>query len=408
MSVLIDTDTCTGCRRCIRACPYDALSMAGKKVAPTGNCTGCGACLDVCRFSAISFPGRSKRIQMDISGFSGIYVFIETEDAEDGALAEGSLEILGKARELADSGDAPGRVNRVTAVLPGYGLGGLAEELISRGADHVILIEDARLKDYRTGSYARAVTQVIREKRPDILLFGATPLGRDLAPRIANRIKTGLTADCTRLSLCPEEGILLQTRPAFGGNIMATIVCPDNRPQMATVRPGVMRKHPWDGFRTGSVEQMALAPGEHDDPVQVLEIARNPEKRVGFDDARIIVAGGRGMKGPEGFDLLRGLAGALGAEVGATRAAVEAGWVSSARQIGQTGKTIRPEIYIACGVSGSIQHMAGVMDAGRIIAVNTDKTAPICDLADETYVGDLFRVIPELTRRLNSVKTPAV
>ncbi|HCY85664.1 MAG TPA: electron transfer flavoprotein subunit alpha [Desulfobacteraceae bacterium] len=404
MSIIIDTDICTGCKRCIPACPYDALAMEGKKAVRTPACTGCGACLDACKYSAISLAGGQGRIKMDITGFSGIYVFIETLG---GAISEGSLEILGKARELADSDAASRKTSRVTAVLPGHALDRMPEELIALGADHVIIIDDPRLAVYRTDYYTRVITDVIREKMPEIILFGATPLGRDLAPRIANRIKTGLTADCTGLSLCSKDGILLQTRPAFGGNIMATIVCPDNRPQMATVRPGVMRRAKRDSNRIGTTETMALTLGKKDDLIRHVEVVENTKDAIDFEDARIIIAGGRGIKGPEGFELLGKLAAALGARIGATRAAVEAGWISRAHQIGQTGKTVRPDLYIACGVSGSIQHMAGVMGAGRIIAVNSDRNAPICEMADETYVGDLFSILPELTREITERKTTA-
>ncbi|MCG8619659.1 MAG: electron transfer flavoprotein subunit alpha, partial [Desulfobacterales bacterium] len=341
MSITIDTDTCTGCKRCIPACPYDALFMEGKKAVRTDGCTGCGACLDACKFSAISLAGGQGRIKMDISGFSGIYVFIET--AGEG-IADGSLEILGKARELADSDAASDKTRKVTAVLPGHSLEGMPEELIAFGADHVIAIDDPRLSVYRTDYYTRVLTDVIREKMPEILLFGATPLGRDLAPRIANRIKTGLTADCTKLSLCEKQGILLQTRPAFGGNIMATIVCPDNRPQMATVRPGVMRRADRDAKRTGTIEAMTLSLDKKDDLIREVEVVDCSGDDFDFEDARIIVAGGRGMKGPEGFGLLDELAAVLGARVGATRAAVEAGWISREHQIGQTGKTVRPDL----------------------------------------------------------------
>ncbi|MCG8635799.1 MAG: electron transfer flavoprotein subunit alpha [Desulfobacterales bacterium] len=397
MSILIDEDKCTGCRRCLSACPYDALELDDKRAVVTPGCTNCGACLESCKFEAISFDGPADRIKMDVTGFEGIYVFIETTENR---VSRGSLEILGKAGELAREAHRSGKECRVAAILIGHQVGALADELIHFGADHVILIDDERFRTYRTDYYTKAVAEVVRKKMPEILLLGATPLGRDLAPRIANRLKTGLTADCTRLSLCEKEGILLQTRPAFGGNIMATIVCPDNRPQMATVRPGVMKKQDPDRARQGTREKMEVSLTKKDDLVRVKEIIGHQGESLDLEDARIIVAGGRGVKGAEGFKLLEGLAGALGAKIGATRAAVEAGWISQDHQVGQTGKTIRPDLYIACGVSGSIQHMAGVMGAARIIAINKDKNAPITDMADVSYVGDLFQVIPDLTRKI--------
>ncbi|MCG8685663.1 MAG: electron transfer flavoprotein subunit alpha [Desulfobacterales bacterium] len=395
MSILIDNDKCTGCRKCLAACPYDALEMTEKKAVPKASCTLCGACTDACRFEAISFGQNLDRIKMDVSGFKGVFVFIEMDGNR---ITEGSLEILGKARTLADEGQA--KEGRVTALVPGFGLNGISDELIAYGADHVILVDDERFKIYRTDYFTRVVADVVRVKMPEILLFSATPLGRDLAPRVSNRLKTGLTADCTRLSMCEKDGILLQTRPAFGGSIMATIVCPDNRPQMATVRPGVMKKLDRDDQRTGTVETFEVTLSKKDNLVRVKEISNIPGDTVNLEDANIIVAGGRGVKGPKGFKLLEELAQALGGRVGATRAAVEAGWISHNFQVGQTGKTIRPDLYIACGVSGSIQHMAGVTGASKIIAVNKDRHAPITELADVTYVGDLFEIIPDLTRKV--------
>jgi electron transfer flavoprotein alpha subunit len=254
----------------------------------------------------------------------------------------------------------------------------MADELIYHGADHVLIIKDASFGIYQTDLYTKAVVQIAREKKPEILLFGATPQGRDLAPRVANRLKTGLTADCTGLEICPKEGILLQTRPAFGGNIMATIVCPDNRPQMATVRPGVMKKLPRDSQRSGTREEIKVDLDEKDFITRVLEVVSSKRKGVKLEDAGIIVAGGYGVNSAEGFKILETLAFELGAEVGASRAAVDAGWIGQEHQIGQTGKTVRPDLYIACGISGAIQHLAGMSQAKTVISIKQRPESPHC------------------------------
>ena len=297
-----------------------------------------------------------------------------------------------------------GKDQLVTAILIGHELGDIADGLIRCGAVHVIIVADEAFEMYRTDIYTRAIVQIAREKKPEILLFGATSLGRDLAPRVANRLRTGLTADCTALEIGKEDGILLQTRPAFGGNIMATIVCPDNRPQMATVRPGVMKKLSRDPERTGTKEEVTIDLTEKDFVIRILDILESTKQSVKLEDAKIIVAGGHGVNGPEGFDILKELAAELGAEVGASRAAVDAGWIEQDYQVGQTGKTVRPELYIACGISGSIQHLAGMSRSKYIIAINKDKNAPIVSTSDVTFVGDLFRVVPILTDKIRDYR----
>jgi len=338
---------------------------------------------------------------MDVAPCKGIYVFIEQDNQ---TASKVSLELLGKARGLANEYSKLGKNQLVTAILIGYELEGLADQLILYGADHVILVKDERFRVYRTDIYTKAIVQIVREKKPEILLFGATPQGRDLAPRVANRLRTGLTADCTALEICAEEGILLQTRPAFGGNIMATIVCPHNRPQMATVRPGVMKPYPKDRQRTGTKEVMTIDLDEKDFLIRVLDIIATTKKHVKLEEARIIVAGGHGVNNPQGFKILEALAAELGAEVGASRAAVDAGWIGQDHQIGQTGKTVRPDLYIACGISGSIQHLAGMSQSKHIIAINTDRKAPIVSASDVTFIGDLFQVVPRLTEKIRDYK----
>ena len=401
MPVVVHEEECKGCKLCVTACPYDAISVQEKKAVVNDGCTNCGACIDSCEFGAIVFDGSQQRIRMDVAPFKGIYVFIEVDQQ---TASKVSLELLGKARGLAKEFLKQGKDQLVTAILIGHELGDIADGLIRCGADHVIIVADEAFEMYRTDIYTRAIVQIAREKKPEILLFGATSLGRDLAPRVANRLRTGLTADCTALEIGKEDGILLQTRPAFGGNIMATIVCPDNRPQMATVRPGVMKKFSRDPERTGTKEEVTIDLTEKDFVIRILDILESTKQSVKLEDAKIIVAGGHGVNGPEGFDILKELAAELGAEVGASRAAVDAGWIEQDYQVGQTGKTVRPELYIACGISGSIQHLAGMSRSKYIIAINKDKNAPIVSTSDVTFVGDLFRVVPILTDKIRDYR----
>ncbi|EFK11972.1 electron transfer flavoprotein FAD-binding domain protein [delta proteobacterium NaphS2] len=401
MPVVVNEEKCKGCKLCVEACPYAAISMRNKKAVINDGCTNCGSCIDSCEFGAIGFEGSQERIRMDVTPFHGIYVFIERDNE---TASKVSLELLGKGRGLANEFSKQGKEQLVTAILIGHDLGHMADELIYYGADHVIIVEEEPFKTYQTGIYTKAIAQIAREKKPEILLFGATPQGRDLAPRVANRLKTGLTADCTGLEICAREGILLQTRPAFGGNIMATIVCPDNRPQMATVRPGVMKKLPRDPQRNGTREEIKIDLDEKDFITRVLEIVQSTRKGVKLEDAKIIVAGGHGVDGVEGFKVLKALAAELGAEVGASRAAVDAGWIGQDHQIGQTGKTVRPDLYIACGISGAIQHLAGMSQAKTVISINTDRKAPIVAASDVTFIGDMFQVVPVLVDKIREYK----
>jgi electron transfer flavoprotein alpha subunit/NAD-dependent dihydropyrimidine dehydrogenase PreA subunit len=401
MSVVVHEEKCKGCKLCVAACPYAAISIQEKKAVLSSTCTNCGACIDSCEFEAITFEGAQGRIRMDVAPFTGIYVFIEHENQ---TASKVSLELLGKARELANEFSTQGKKQLVTAILIGYDLGNIAGELIYYGADHVISVKDESFRMYRTDIYTKAVVQITREKKPEILLFGATPQGRDLAPRVSNRLRTGLTADCTALEIDADESILLQTRPAFGGNIMATIVCPDNRPQMATVRPGVMKQYPRDPERTGTSEEMAIDLVEKDFVYRILDIIASTKQHASLEDAKIIVAGGHGVNSPEGFKILKTLSVELGAELGASRAAVDAGWIGEEHQIGQTGKTVHPELYIACGISGSIQHLAGMSESKYVISINTDKKASIVAASDVTFIGDMFQIVPMLTDKIRAYK----
>ena len=344
---------------------------------------------------------------MNLEEYKGVYVFAEQVDNKLSGIA---FELLGKAKDLAGSLNTD-----VTAVLVGSDVKGLTDELAAYGADKVIVVDDPELKDYRTEPYAHALASVINEYKPQIILVGATAIGRDLGPRVSARVATGLTADCTQLEigdfpLAPVEGKeqkhnqLLMTRPAFGGNTIATIACPDNRPQMATVRPGVMQKI--DKIEGAKAEVIEYNPGFTPDNkyVEILDIVKSVTDTVDIMDAKILVSGGRGVGSPENFKILEDLAAALGGEVSCSRAVVDSGWKPKDLQVGQTGKTVRPQVYFAIGISGAIQHVAGMEESDLIIAVNRDEPAPIFDVADYGVVGDLNKIVPELTKQILEAK----
>ncbi len=344
---------------------------------------------------------------MNLAEYKGVYVFAEQVDNKLSGIA---FELLGKAKDLAGSLNTD-----VTAVLVGSDVKGLTDELAAYGADKVIVVDDPELKDYRTEPYAHALASVINEYKPEIMLVGATAIGRDLGPRVSARVATGLTADCTQLEigdfpLAPVEGKeqkhnqLLMTRPAFGGNTIATIACPDNRPQMATVRPGVMQKI--DKIEGAKAEVIEYNPGFTPDNkyVEILDIVKSVTDTVDIMDAKILVSGGRGVGSPENFKILEDLAAALGGEVSCSRAVVDSGWKPKDLQVGQTGKTVRPQVYFAIGISGAIQHVAGMEESDLIIAINKDETAPIFDVADYGVVGDLNKIVPELTKQILEAK----
>lgn len=332
---------------------------------------------------------------MNIQDYKGVFTFAQQVD---GQLSNVSLELLGKARELADA-----LGTYTAAMLLGHNVKNLAQELIAYGADKVYLVDNRELEIYRTEPYTQAITTIINEIKPEIVLYGATAIGRDLAPRIAGRVHTGLTADCTKLEVAPDEqGVVCfqMTRPAFGGNLMATIACPDFRPQMATVRPGVMVKALRDDKRQGEVIPFDGKLEKNNCYVTVEEVVKHIQQKMDIQDAKILVSGGRGVGGPENFGILQELADALGGTISASRAAVDAGWQAKDRQVGQTGKTVRPSLYIACGISGAIQHLAGMEESDYIIAINKDSTAPIFNVADVGIVGDLFKIVPKLTEEV--------
>ena len=326
-----------------------------------------------------------------------VYVFAEQRD---GNIQKVAYELVGKARELADTLD-----EKVYAVLAGMDMKAKAGSLISAGADGVILVQNPMLAEYTTEAYAKAVVAVIQAKDPEIFLIGATAIGRDLAPRVSARIHTGLTADCTGLAIDENSKNLLMTRPAFGGNIMATIVCEEHRPQMATVRPGVMKALAADETRTGDIEEFSVEFSADDMPVELVEVIKEEKALADITEAKILISGGRGMGDKETFDgILNPLAEALGGAVSGSRATVDAGWIDHECQVGQPGKTVRPALYLACGISGAIQHVAGMEGAEYIVAINKNDSAPIFDVADLGVVGDVTSLLPKLTEAIKQYK----
>ena len=407
----IIAEECIGCGVCVKKCPFDALKMEDDiAVVDQDKCTLCGICVEACPVDVIEIEGgNDNKPAVDLSGYNGVWVLAEQRGNN---LLDVSLELVSEGRKLADELDVS-----LSAVLLGSDVQDEAKDLIAYGADHVYVIEDEELKDYRTNTYTHVITELVEEYKPEIVLLGATHNGRDLGPRLSSKLETGLTADCTKLAIDDEKGILLQTRPAFGGNLMATIICPDHRPQMSTVRPGVMAKGEADYDRAGEVTTLEADLGDeidsevknrilqigshlHDADIltRIREIVKEAKASVDLESAEIIVSGGRGVGDPEGFAVIKDLAEVLEAEVGASRAVVDEGWIDKEHQVGQTGKTVGPKLYIACGISGAIQHRAGMQGSDYVIAINTDDEAPIFDVCDYGIVGDLHEIVPLLSK----------
>lgn len=392
MSIRIDPNKCNGCSLCVRACPYQALTMENKKAAwIEDRCTLCGACLTACKFEALTGSIPTKEIP-DFKDYRGVWVFVEQQN---GVFARSAYELIGCARNLADD-----LSEEVVAVVLGSDTLEDAQKLIHYGADRCLVAQDAALGYYQTCTYTHVLAQLITRHKPGILLIPATHLGRDLAPRLARRLGLGLTADCTRLSIDPAERILLQTRPAFGGNVMATIVTRYSRPQCATVRPGIMRALDPDPSRVGTVTRETVDMVTCREFTKVLECSLHERKGVNLQSAKVIVAGGRPVCSERGIAILREFAEAVGGELACTRVVVEEGFLSSEHQVGQTGQTVRPDVYFACGISGAIQHRAGMEGSRYVVAINKDPDAPIFDVADFAIVGDMFEILPALTRAI--------
>ena len=395
--VRIVPELCRGCTLCVKACPFGAIRMSeGKAVIDYDRCTFCGACVPVCkRFGAIVGDSESA-VSHPAVPCGNVCVFCERE-GPDGPLLHVAAELLGRARLLAATLGVG-----VDAILLGNKLETCAREAIAAGADRVLLAEDPVFESFEDQVWAAALRAIIEAYSPEILLGGATAVGRALLPRVAVEIHTGLTADCTELSIDPESGLLLQTRPAFGGNILATITCEHRRPQMATVRPGVLPRLPADQERQGEIVRCRVPTSLPGPILEWLDFLPRAQQDADVREADIVVTAGYGVGGPDGVALVAELARALGGVVGASRAVVDAGWLPYVHQVGQTGSTVQPKLYVACGVSGAIQHIVGMQSSERIIAINRDPEAPIFGTADYAVVGDLFEVIPAVLSHLSA------
>ncbi|MBT3168766.1 MAG: electron transfer flavoprotein subunit alpha [Candidatus Cloacimonetes bacterium] len=390
--IKVINEKCKGCELCIKSCAFGAITMVNNlAVIDLDKCTLCGACVSACPFEAIVIKKKEKA-KINRSEYSGVWIFAEQKNNEIAAVV---FELLGKGRELADK-----KNTELSAILLGHNVGNLTDELIAAGADKVIVVDDPKLADFLDLPYAKAMSDLAKKHKPEIILSGASVMGRSFIPRVAITLNTGLTADCTGLEIDNEKGILLQTRPAFGGNIMATIITPNHLPQMATVRHKVMEELEKDASRKGEVINEIIDFSDMKDGSKFLQFVKDETQTVNLTEADFVVAAGRGIKNKENFTLVEQLAKKLDAAIGASRAAVDAEWISYPHQVGQTGKTIKPKIYFALGISGAIQHLAGMQSSDYIIAINKDADAPIFKVADLGIVGDIFEVIPELLKKL--------
>lgn len=411
MAVIVNKDKCKGCKLCVEVCPFEAIIMEGDVAVINEKCTACNQCISKCPFDAIE-KTQGKEEKVDLSEYKNIWVYAEQRK---GKLMNVSLELIGEGHRLARD---IGGDTKVYALLIGNNIAHLSKECYEYGADGVYLIEDPLLEQYTTDAYTKVAVDAMNEYKPEIVLYGATHIGRDLAPRVAARMNTGLTADCTRLDVkistykeyakkhttldtstldtSEDEVKFLQTRPAFGGNLMATIMCPKTRPQMATVRAGVMQKRERKNGVSGELIKYKANISKEDIRTEVIEVVKSMKELVSLTEAEIICSGGRGLGDATGFELIKKLSDKVGGSVGASRAAVDAGWIDHSHQVGQTGTTVKPKIYFACGISGAIQHLAGMQTSDIIIAINKDEEAPIFEIADYGIVGDLFKVIPQI------------
>jgi len=395
VSVKVIPDKCTGCETCVTACPFGAIEMRDGKAFITEACTMCGACVEVCEFKAIERTEEAAAPASDLSAYKGVWVFAEQHK---GSVATVALELLGEGRKLADK-----KKTKLSAIFIGHGIKDKAKELIAYGADIVYIADDPGLKDFNDDSYAAILMTLAKQHKPEIILAGATAIGRSFFPKVASALHTGLTADCTVLDIDTESGHLHQTRPAFGGNIMATIVSPNHRPQMATVRHKVMKPAPRNDSRTGDIVEVRYT-HSGDLRTRVIKTIEELSETVNICEADIIVAGGRGLGGAKHFQMIEELAKALGGAVAATRGAVDEGWIPYSHQVGQTGKTVCPKLYIACGISGAIQHVAGMQSSEVIVAINKDPDAPIFNVATYGIVGDVHEVVPIMIKKIRELR----
>ncbi|OGS11281.1 MAG: electron transfer flavoprotein subunit alpha [Elusimicrobia bacterium RIFOXYA12_FULL_57_11] len=389
-SITILLEKCTGCTLCIKACPFGAIHMANRKaVIDMAKCTLCGACVTACKFGAIELK-QDAGAKKDLSSYKDVWVFCEQKK---GFIQSISFELLGEGRKLADKLGV-----KLCAVILGDGLESKMDELSWHGADKIYLVDHPALKSYQDDPYTEVLVKLAQEYQPEIILCGATTIGRSLVSRVAIKINAGLTADCTELDIDLKERLLLQTRPAFGGNIMATIITPNHRPQMATVRHKVMKEAALNKAHKAEVISKRYPEEVFTSRTRLLDIVAEIGETVNLSEADIIVAGGRGLGGKQGFAILGELAKVLGGAVGAARSAVDADWIPYSHQVGQTGKTVCPKLYIACGISGQIQHLIGMQSSKVIVAINKDPEAPIFKVATYGIVGDVFDIVPALTR----------
>jgi electron transfer flavoprotein alpha subunit len=390
MAIRIDTEKCTLCGSCVSSCPFGVMEEVNGKIAVKEGCTLCGACKEVCSFEAITIEKPQSATAADNSS-RGVWVFAETRR---GQLKRVGYELLSKGRELADT-----LKTELCAVAIGHDIKD-TQSLIAQGADKVFLVDAPEMADNQEDYLTHSLLDLIKEHKPEVVLAGATALGRSFFPRVAAILNTGLTADCTGLDIDTEKRLLLQTRPTFGGNILATITCPAKRPQMSTVRPRVFKKADVDPKRQGQIIKVDFKKEAVTAKTRLLSFVEDLTEKIKLEDADIIVSGGRGLGKAENFALIKELAGCLNAAVGSSRAAVDEGWIPYSHQVGQTGKTVCPKLYIACGISGAIQHLAGMQTSDCIVAINDNPDAPIFQVAHYGIVGDLFQVVPLMIKKL--------
>ena len=392
MGIRVNLEKCIGCTLCVKACALNAIDIVNKKaIINTEKCNLCAACLEACKkYQAITIIREDTYNKVNVNDYKNVAVFIEQRDK---VIAGVSYEMLGEAKKLANQ-----LGEKCIALLIGHNLHDKAKELVHYGADHVYYYDGESCDLFRDETYAEIASRFIKDFKPSIFIAGATAIGRSFVPKIAAKVYGGLTADCTKLEVDPDKKILLGTRPAFGGNLMATIICPRHRPQIATVRHKVMQPAVYNPQLQGEVSIYTIAPGSIAERTKILDIVEEVEATVNIAEADVIISGGRGLGCAENFKLIRDLAFVMGAAIGASRAAVDAGWIPYSHQVGQTGKTVCPKLYVACGISGSVQHQAGMQSSDYIIAINKNPDADIFQIANLGIVGDVLEILPEMTK----------